>query len=47
MTMQPIPFIFGAAQGNLVTGQQGLYFHWRNDARPLFTTGGVRLLHQA
>ena len=46
MTMQPIPFIFSAGT-TLVTGQQGLYFYWRNDARPLFTTGGMRLLHQA
>jgi HK97 family phage major capsid protein len=47
MTVELIPFIFGAGQGNLVTGQRGLYFYWRNDARPLFTTGGMRLLHQA
>jgi HK97 family phage major capsid protein len=47
LSVEYIPFIFGAAQGNLVTGQRGLYFHWRNSAKPLFTTGGLQLCHQA
>jgi HK97 family phage major capsid protein len=46
-SVEYIPFIFGAAQGNLVTGQRGLYFHKRSSAKPLITTGGVRLTHQA
>jgi HK97 family phage major capsid protein len=46
-SVEYIPFIFGAGQGNLVTGQRGLYFHKRSSAKPLITTGGVRLTHQA
>jgi HK97 family phage major capsid protein len=46
-SVEYIPFIFGAAQGNLVTGQRGLYFHKRSSAKPLITTGGLQLAHQA
>ena len=43
MSIQLIPFIFGAGQGNLVTGQQAIYAMWRNDARPLNVDGGRTL----
>ena len=46
-SVEYIPFIFGAAQGNLVTGQRGLYFHKRSSAKPLIVGGGIRLTHQA
>ena len=29
MTAELIPHIFGAAQGNLPTGQRGLFCYWR------------------
>src|SRR6266540_967167 len=35
MSIQLIPFIFGGAQGNLVTGQQAIYAMWRNHAAPI------------
>jgi HK97 family phage major capsid protein/HK97 family phage prohead protease len=40
MSIQLIPFIFGASQGNLVTGQQAIYAMWRNDARPINVDAG-------
>lgn len=43
MALQIIPFIFGAGQGNLVTGQQALYAMWRNDARPINVDAGRTL----
>lgn len=43
MSVSFIPFIFGASQGNLVTGQSALYFMWRNDARPLNVDAGRTL----
>jgi HK97 family phage major capsid protein/HK97 family phage prohead protease len=43
MSVQLIPFIFGASQGNLVTGQQALYAMWRNDARPINVDAGRTL----
>jgi HK97 family phage major capsid protein len=33
MNVELIPHIFGAAQGNLPTGQRGLYAYWRNGAK--------------
>jgi HK97 family phage major capsid protein len=38
-----IPFIFGAAQGNLVTGQEAIYFMWRNTAHPINVDAGRAL----
>ena len=35
MDIEVIPFLFGAAQGNLPTGQRGLYAYWRNYGRVL------------
>jgi HK97 family phage major capsid protein len=35
MTVETIPHIFGAAQGNLPTGQRGLYAYWRVGAKVL------------
>jgi HK97 family phage major capsid protein len=32
MSVSLIPHLFGAAQGNLPTGQKGLYAYWRNSA---------------
>jgi predicted phage gp36 major capsid-like protein len=29
MAVEQIPFLFGAAQGNLPVGQRGLYMWWR------------------
>ncbi len=43
MNIQIIPFLFGGAQGNLVTGQQALYAMWRNTAAPLNVDGGRTL----
>lgn len=45
LSVEYIPFLFGAAQGNLVSGQRALYFHYRNSAKPLFTTGGLKLVY--
>ena len=28
-TVELIPHLFGAAQGNLPTGMRGLYYYWR------------------
>jgi len=35
MTIETIPHIFGAAQGNLPTGQRGLFAYWRVGAKVL------------
>lgn len=35
MTIENIPHLFGAAQGNLPTGQRGLYAYWRVGAKVL------------
>jgi HK97 family phage major capsid protein/HK97 family phage prohead protease len=43
MSVNFIPFIFGAAQGNLVTGQQAIYFMWRNHAAPINVDAGRTL----
>ena len=43
MDVEVIPFLFGAAQGNLPTGQRGLYAYWRNYAR-LLDPNAVRVL---
>ena len=43
MNLQIIPFVFGASQGNLVTGQQALYAMWRNTAAPLNVDAGRTL----
>lgn len=41
MSVQFIPFIFNSSA--LATGQQALYFMWRNDARPLNVDAGRTL----
>jgi HK97 family phage major capsid protein/HK97 family phage prohead protease len=43
MSIQLIPFIFGASQGNLVTGQQAVFAMWRNTAAPLNVDAGRTL----
>jgi HK97 family phage major capsid protein len=43
LSVQFIPFIFGSGQGNLVTGQQALYFLYRNTAKPLNVDAGRTL----
>ena len=35
LTIETIPHLFGAAQGNLPTGQRGLYAYWRVGAKVL------------
>jgi HK97 family phage major capsid protein len=35
LDIEVIPHLFGAAQGNLPTGQRGFYAYWRNTARVL------------
>jgi HK97 family phage major capsid protein len=40
MSVQFVPFIFGGSQGNLVTGQQALYFMYRNTAKPINVDAG-------
>jgi HK97 family phage major capsid protein len=35
LDIEVIPHLFGAAQGNLPTGQRGFYAFWRNNARVL------------
>jgi HK97 family phage major capsid protein len=44
--------VFGAAQGNVPTGNRGLYAYWRNSAATFgavgaATTGGVRLANKS
>jgi len=48
MNVETIPHVFGAGQGNVPTGQRGLYAMWRNSAATFgasgaATTGGIRL----
>jgi HK97 family phage major capsid protein len=43
MTVELIPFLFGAAQGNLPTGQRGLYAYWRNTSKVLSASAFVAL----
>ncbi|HXJ48441.1 MAG TPA: phage major capsid protein [Candidatus Acidoferrum sp.] len=43
MNIQPIPFLFGAAQGNLPTGQAGIYAWWRNTSKVLSASAFVAL----
>jgi HK97 family phage major capsid protein len=38
-----IPFLFGAAQGNLPTGQRGIYAWWRNTSRVLSASAFVAM----
>jgi HK97 family phage major capsid protein len=38
-----IPFLFGAAQGNLPTGQRGLYAWWRNTSKVLSASAFVAM----
>ena len=35
LNLELVPIIFGAAQGNLPTGQRGLYAWWRNTSKVL------------
>jgi len=43
MNIQSIPFLFGAGQGNLPTGQQGLYAWWRNTSKVLYANAFVAM----
>jgi HK97 family phage major capsid protein len=43
MNIELIPFLFGAAQGNLPTGQRGLYAWWRNTSKVLSASAFVAL----
>jgi HK97 family phage major capsid protein len=43
MQIELIPFLFGAAQGNLPTGQRGLYAWWRNTSKVLSASAFVAL----
>jgi HK97 family phage major capsid protein len=43
MTVELIPFLFGAGQGNLPTGQRGLYAYWRNTSKVLSASAFVAL----
>jgi HK97 family phage major capsid protein len=43
MNIELIPFLFGAAQGNLPTGQRGLYAYWRNSSKVLSASAFVAL----
>jgi HK97 family phage major capsid protein len=43
MNVQLIPFLFGAGQGNLPTGQRGLFAYWRNTAKVLSAAAFVAL----
>jgi HK97 family phage major capsid protein len=43
MQVELIPFLFGAAQGNLPTGQRGLYAYWRNTSKVLSAAAFVAL----
>jgi predicted phage gp36 major capsid-like protein len=46
MNVEIIPNIFGAGQGNLPTGQRGLYAMWRNTAQPLTSDVGRVLAYK-
>ena len=43
MQIELIPFLFGAGQGNLPTGQRGLYAWWRNTSKVLSASAFVAL----
>jgi HK97 family phage major capsid protein len=43
MNIELIPFLFGAAQGNLPTGQRGLYAWWRNSSKVLSAAAFVAM----
>jgi HK97 family phage major capsid protein len=43
MQIELIPFLFGASQGNLPTGQRGLYAWWRNTSKVLSASAFVAL----
>jgi len=43
LNIELIPFLFGAAQGNLPTGQRGLYAWWRNTSKVLSAAAFVAL----
>ena len=43
LQIELIPFLFGAAQGNLPTGQRGLYFWYRNMTKVLSASAFVAL----
>jgi HK97 family phage major capsid protein/HK97 family phage prohead protease len=40
MSIEVIPHLFGPSQGNLPTGQRGIYALWRNTAAPLNVDAG-------
>ena len=43
LNVELIPFLFGAAQGNLPTGQRGLYAYWRNSSKVLSASAFVAM----
>lgn len=43
MNIELIPFLFGASQGNLPTGQRGLYAWWRNSSKVLSASAFVAM----
>ena len=43
LNIELIPFLFGAAQGNLPTGQRGIYVWWRNTSKVLSASAFVAL----
>jgi HK97 family phage major capsid protein len=43
MNIELIPFLFGAGQGNLPTGQRGLYAWWRNTSKVLSASAFVAM----
>jgi HK97 family phage major capsid protein len=43
MNIELIPFLFGAGQGNLPTGQRGLYAWWRNSSKVLSAAAFVAM----
>jgi len=43
MTVEIVPHLFGAAQGNLPTGQRGILAYWRNTSKVLSAAAFVAL----
>ena len=43
MQVELIPFLFGSGQGNLPTGQRGIYAYWRNMSKVLSASAFVAL----
>jgi HK97 family phage major capsid protein len=43
MQVELIPFLFGASQGNLPTGQRGIYAWWRNTSKVLSASAFVAM----